>query len=167
MLYCKTWTFVPLCVSKVISNKKGNIPPLWIQTGSYFLWASCIRLSHWKVTWKPPLLDELTSSGQRKRAPTILASTREIENSWPGLWPPCFLKRLTWVSDETMGLSTHSACHVETVPICQVDSVSIFLMPFCPNVMQGLYQWIMLNLYPYLKIICVPMSCRDCIHVSC
>ena len=73
------------------------------------------------------------------------------KNSWPGLWPPCFLKRLTWVSDETMGLSTHSACHVETVPICQVDSVSIFLMPFCPNVMQGLYQWIILNLYPYLK----------------
>ena len=90
----------------------------------------------------------------------------KVKNSWPGLWPPCFLKRLTWVSDETMGLSTHSACHVETVPICQVDSVSIFLMPFCPNVMQGLYQWIMLNLYPYLKIICVPMSCRDCIHVS-
>ena len=36
------------------------------------------------------------------------ASTRESENSWPRLWPPYFLRRLTWSPDETMRLSKHS-----------------------------------------------------------
>ena len=40
------------------------------------------------------------------------ASTRESENSWPKLWPPCFLRRLTWVPAETMTLSTHSALNL-------------------------------------------------------
>ena len=35
------------------------------------------------------------------------ASTRESENSWPGLWLPCLLRRLPWVVAETMKLSTH------------------------------------------------------------
>ena len=38
------------------------------------------------------------------------ASTKERENSWPGLWLPCLLRRLTWVAAENMRLSTHSAC---------------------------------------------------------
>ena len=37
-----------------------------------------------------------------------LASTRESENSWPGLWLLCLLRRLTWEAAETIGLSTHS-----------------------------------------------------------
>ena len=46
---------------------------LCLQTGSYSNWASSMGLSHWKVTWKPPLLAELTSSGQRKSAQAILS----------------------------------------------------------------------------------------------
>ena len=34
------------------------------------------------------------------------ASNRESENNWPGLWPPCSLRRLTSVPPETMRLST-------------------------------------------------------------
>ena len=36
------------------------------------------------------------------------ASTRESENSWPGLWLSCLLSRLTWVAAENMRLSTQS-----------------------------------------------------------
>ena len=36
------------------------------------------------------------------------ASTRESEKSWPGLWLPWLLRRLTWVAAETMRLSSHS-----------------------------------------------------------
>ena len=37
-----------------------------------------------------------------------LASTKESENMWQGLWLPCLLRRLTWLAAETMRLSTHS-----------------------------------------------------------
>ena len=38
------------------------------------------RSSQGPPVWKPPLLDELTSLGQRESAPAILASTRDSEN---------------------------------------------------------------------------------------
>ena len=70
-----------------------------------------LRLSPLKVTWRPPLLDKLTSFGQRGTTPVIHSYKRESKNSWPGLWLPCLLRRLTWVTAETMGLSTHSAVY--------------------------------------------------------
>ena len=36
--------------------------------GSYSHRTSCMRLSHSKVTWKPPQLDEMTSFGQSETA---------------------------------------------------------------------------------------------------
>ena len=35
--------------------------------------------------WKPPLMDEFTSFGQKESAPAIFASTRESENCCEGL----------------------------------------------------------------------------------
>ena len=56
--------------------KKSEINP-WLQialcilNGSYSHWASFMRLSHSKDTWKPPQLFELTSIRQSESAPVI------------------------------------------------------------------------------------------------
>ena len=58
--------------------------------GSHYKWTSWLALD------KERVLQPFT------------ASTRVSENGWPGLWPPCFLRRLNWVAAKTMRLSTHN-----------------------------------------------------------
>ena len=45
-----------------------------------------------------------------------MSYTRESENSWPGLWPPCFFRRLPWVPSETTRLSTHTCLETSVDP---------------------------------------------------
>ena len=62
------------------------------------------------------------------------ASTRESENSWPGLWLLCLRRRLNWVEAETMRLSTHSVFCLNCVFTELADWANSAIELRCPSV---------------------------------
>ena len=58
-----------------------------------------------------------------------LASTRESENSWPGLWLPCLLRRPTGVAAKTMRLSSQLNLWNSCVTLGHLDNGLYLITP--------------------------------------
>ena len=105
---------------------------------------------HYWTRW--PALDK----GRLLKSST--ASTRESENSVPGLWPPSLLRRLTWVAAETMRLSTHSETTKYThFKYCCNKTVFIFRV----NVFVAFISSKVLTLIPPKKVLHTLLFCTN------